>query len=100
MLPMPLPVVELTARLLTGLLQPSSASSLLNNGTVAGVNATSSSYTFNIQGSAGLAPLNVASSSGTSLLTVLGTATSASGRRQLVVELSSKEVIQLVEIPL
>jgi hypothetical protein len=48
---------------------------LVDNGTVAGVNATSSSYTFNLQGSAGVNPFNVASSSGTSLLSVL-----ASGR--------------------
>ena len=32
----------------------------------------SSSYTFNVQGTGGIAPLNVASSSGSSLLTVLG----------------------------
>src|SRR6185436_2081903 len=45
---------------------------ILNSSTVAGINATSSSYTFNIQGTAGVAPLNVSSSTGTSLLTVLG----------------------------
>ena len=43
---------------------------LLDSGTYAGVNATSSSYTFNIQGSSGVNPLNVASSTGTSLLTI------------------------------
>jgi hypothetical protein len=42
------------------------------NGTSIGVNATSSTYTFNVQGSSGVAPLNVSSSSGTSFLTVLG----------------------------
>jgi parallel beta-helix repeat protein len=41
-----------------------------DNGTVSGVNATSSSYTFNVQGSAGVNAFNVASSSGTSILTV------------------------------
>jgi hypothetical protein len=45
---------------------------LIDNGTVAGVNATSSSYTFNIQGSSNVNPLNISSSSGASLLTVLG----------------------------
>ncbi|MEK7161675.1 MAG: hypothetical protein AAB729_03225, partial [Patescibacteria group bacterium] len=44
---------------------------LLDNGTVAGVNATSSSYTFNVQGSSAVNPLNISSSTGTSLLTVL-----------------------------
>jgi hypothetical protein len=43
---------------------------VLDNGTVAGINATSSSYTFNIQGAAGLSPLNVASSSGSSMFMV------------------------------
>lgn len=43
---------------------------LFDNGTVAGVNATSSSYIFNLQGSANIDPLNVASSSGNSLLAV------------------------------
>ncbi len=43
---------------------------LLDNGTVSGVNATSSSYTFNIQGSSGISPLSIASSTGTSLLVV------------------------------
>jgi len=43
---------------------------LLDNGTVAGVNATSSSYTFNIQGSSGTSPFNISSSTGTSLVTV------------------------------
>ncbi len=47
-------------------------SMLSNNGTYAGVNATSSSFTFNVQGSAGVNPFNVASSTGTSLFTVLG----------------------------
>jgi hypothetical protein len=48
-----------------------SNSVIRDNGTVAGVNATSSSYNFNIQGTAGVNPFNVASSTGTSLLTVL-----------------------------
>ncbi|MGD1061743.1 MAG: tail fiber domain-containing protein [Terracidiphilus sp.] len=39
---------------------------------LAGINATSSNYTFDIEGSAGIAPLNVASSSGASLLAILG----------------------------
>ncbi|MBP6888067.1 MAG: hypothetical protein KBC21_00005 [Candidatus Pacebacteria bacterium] len=59
-------------------------SSLLDNGTVAGINATSSSYSFNIQGRAGTNPFNVASSTGTSLLALtqegrllLGTTTSS-----------------------
>lgn len=43
---------------------------LRDNGTVAGVNATSSTVSFNVQGSGTLNPFNVASSSGTSLLTV------------------------------
>lgn len=47
-----------------------SASSLLNNGTVVGVNATSSTVNFNIKGTTTLDPLNIASSSGTSELIV------------------------------
>jgi hypothetical protein len=43
---------------------------LLDNGTVAGVNATSSTVSFNVQGSGTLNPFNVASSSGTSYLSV------------------------------
>ncbi|MES2986189.1 MAG: tail fiber domain-containing protein [Patescibacteria group bacterium] len=42
----------------------------MDNGTVAGINATSSSYTFNIRGTAGLLPFNVASSTGTSLFSI------------------------------
>ncbi len=49
---------------------------LLDNGTVSGVNATSSTVTFNIQGSAGTNDmLNVASSSGTSILKVTSAGT-------------------------
>lgn len=44
---------------------------LLDNLTVSGVNATSSTVNFNIQGTGALNPFNVASSSGASLLTVL-----------------------------
>lgn len=43
---------------------------LLDNASVAGVNATSASYTFNVQGGAGVSPFNVSSSTGNSLLTV------------------------------
>lgn len=44
---------------------------LLDNGTVAGMNATSSTVTFNIQGNAGTAnPFLISSSTGTALLTV------------------------------
>ncbi|HEY1037191.1 MAG TPA: hypothetical protein VGE62_01255 [Candidatus Paceibacterota bacterium] len=60
-------------------------SSVLDSGTRAGINATSSSYTFNIQGTAGISAFNVASSTGTSLLMVgadgnigIGTTTAAS----------------------
>lgn len=45
-------------------------STLLDNGTVAGVNATSSSFSFNIQGAAGVNAFNIASSTGTSLFMV------------------------------
>jgi hypothetical protein len=49
-----------------------SSSLLADNGTVAGVNATSSTVTFNVQGTAGSnSPFNVASSTGTSLFTIL-----------------------------
>jgi hypothetical protein len=59
---------------------------LLDNGTVAGVNATSSSYTFNVQANPGTAPFNVSSSTGTSLVTVtqtgnVGIGTSTPGSR-------------------
>lgn len=43
---------------------------ILDNGTVAGVGATSSTVSFNIQGTGTLNPFNVSSSSGTSLLQV------------------------------
>jgi collagen type VII alpha len=46
-------------------------STLLDNGTVAGINATSSTVTFNVQGRSGVNPFNVASSTGTSLFTIL-----------------------------
>jgi hypothetical protein len=48
-----------------------STGDLLDNLTVSGVNATSSTVNFNIQGTGSLNPFNVASSSGASLLTVL-----------------------------
>lgn len=44
--------------------------SLLDNGASVGVNATSSSYTFNIQGSPAVDPFNIASSTGESLFVV------------------------------
>ncbi len=44
--------------------------SLFDNGTVAGVNATSSTISFNVQGSTTLDPFNVSSSTGTSILRV------------------------------
>lgn len=48
---------------------------LIDNGTVIGMNATSSTIGFNIQGTAGTnSPFNVASSTGTSILTVTPTA--------------------------
>ncbi len=43
---------------------------LIDNGTVAGVNATSSTTTFNVQGSGTLNPFNVSSSTGASYVTV------------------------------
>lgn len=43
---------------------------LIDNGTVTGINATSSSYTFNVQGDAATNPFNVASSSGTTVFSV------------------------------
>ena len=46
-------------------------STLMDNGSVLGINATSSSYTFNLQAGSGVNPFNIASSTGTSLLTVL-----------------------------
>jgi hypothetical protein len=45
-------------------------STLIDNGTVLGVNATSSSYTLNLQGTASINPLNIASSTGAPLLTL------------------------------
>ena len=47
-----------------------SSSALLNNGTVAGVNATSSTINFLVQGTAGNNPFQINSSTGASLLTV------------------------------
>lgn len=46
---------------------------LRDNGTVAGVNATSSSYTFNIQGGGSVNPFNVSSSTGVSMFTITQT---------------------------
>lgn len=43
---------------------------IIDNGAVTGINATSSLYTLLLQGNSGTAPLNVASSTGTSLFTV------------------------------
>ncbi len=43
----------------------------LDNGTIAGINATSSSYTFNVQANAATNPFQIASSSGASYFTVL-----------------------------
>lgn len=43
----------------------------LDNGIVSGVNATSSTVTFNVQGTSGINPFSVASSTGSSLFTVL-----------------------------
>ena len=43
----------------------------VDNGTVAGVNATSSSISFNVQGTTTLDPFNVSSSSGTSIVRVI-----------------------------
>ena len=48
---------------------------IIDNGTVAGVNATSSTVSFNIQGSGTLNPFNIASSTGTSLMTILANGT-------------------------
>lgn len=47
---------------------------LLDNGTVAGINATSSIVTFNVQGAGSNAAFNVASSTGTSLFQITATA--------------------------
>lgn len=47
-----------------------SASKFLYDGTVIGVNATSSTISFNVQGTGTLDPFNIASSSGTSILQV------------------------------
>lgn len=46
-------------------------STLIDNGSVLGVNATTSSVTFNVQGAAGINPFFVASSTGSSLFTIL-----------------------------
>ena len=43
---------------------------LIDNGIVSGVNATSSLFTFNVKGTSGINPFNVASSSNASLLSV------------------------------
>ncbi len=61
---------------------------IIDNGTVAGINATSSSYTFNLQGSAGVNPLNVASSTGTSLFNVAHNGNVAIGFAASAVNLS------------
>ncbi len=46
---------------------------IIDNGTVAGVNATSSTISFSLQGSSGIDPFNISSSSGSSILYVAGT---------------------------
>ncbi len=55
----------------TGPITLGASGDLFDNGTVVGVNATSSTINFNIQGTGTLNPFNVASSSGTSYLQVL-----------------------------
>ncbi len=67
---------SIASALTNGFLARWNGSALVNSifrddGTVAGINATSSSYTFNVQGNSGLAAFNVSSSTGTSMLTVL-----------------------------
>ena len=47
-----------------------STGKLLDNGTVVAINASSSSYTFNVQGNSGTNPFNVASSTGTGLFSI------------------------------
>src|SRR6185436_14124274 len=46
------------------------AGALIDNGTVGGINASSSTVSFNVQGSGTLNPFNVASSSGASIFQV------------------------------
>ncbi len=46
-------------------------STLIDNGTVLGINATTSLVTFNVQGTSGVNPFSVASSTGASLFTIL-----------------------------
>ncbi len=55
----------------TGATALSSASALLNNGTVIGVNASSSSYSLNVQAGVNTNPFNISSSSGASMLSVM-----------------------------
>ncbi len=62
--------------------------SLLDNGTVAGINATSSTINFNLQGNGTLDPFNVASSSGTSILRVTALSTIGIGTTTPVATLS------------
>ena len=86
---------------------------LLDNATVAGVNATSSSYTFNVQGASATDPFNIASSTGTALLTVkqtgnvgIGTSTptaqlhviaSAAGTKGLIIGSAASQSANLLE---
>ncbi len=63
---------------------------ILDDGTVAGVNATTSAYTFNVQGVTGKAPLQITSSTGVSMLVVdqkgnVGVGTSAPTAKFVVV---------------
>jgi hypothetical protein len=55
----------------TGATSLTSGADLLNNGTIVGINASSSSYSLNVQGATNVNPFNVASSSGVSDLTVI-----------------------------
>ncbi|MDE2312255.1 MAG: right-handed parallel beta-helix repeat-containing protein, partial [Patescibacteria group bacterium] len=69
------------------------SAALLTNSSLAGVNATSSSYTFNVQGSSGVNPFNVSSSSGTSLLTVLANGNVGIGTSSPIAKLSIENAI-------
>jgi hypothetical protein len=64
----------------------------IDNGTVAGVNATSSSYTFNVQGTAATNPFNVASSTGASLFMIGSNGIITSGTSSTALTLASGKI--------
>jgi hypothetical protein len=87
---------------------------ILDNGTVAGVNATSSLFSFNIQGASGVSPVNISSSTGVSFFSIsqagnvgIGTTTplatmhiiaNAAASKGLIIQATSSQTANILEL--